>query len=105
MTRDVTARTSPTPASSSPKSGRLAESRRAHTIAAECDAIAAGAAALRHRITMGRYAGHEAGAYSGYAMCSLLDTVAGDRTRDDNVAQRLRHDAFGVVRHLERDTP
>lgn len=103
MTRDGT-RTSETSSSASAKPARLAESRR-RTIAAECDAIAAGAAALRHRITMGRYAGHEAGAYSGYAMCGLLDTVAGDRTRDDNVAQRLRHDALGVVRHLERDTP
>lgn len=102
MTRDGT-RTSETSSSASAKPARLAESRR-RTIAAECDAIAAGAAALRHRITMGRYAGHEAGAYSGYAMCGLLDTVAGDRTRDDNVAQRLRHDALGVVRHLERDT-
>lgn len=65
----------------------------------------AGAAVLRQRVTVGRYAGHEAGAYSGYAVCALLETLASDRTRDDGAARRLRHDALAVVRQLRAALP
>lgn len=68
----------------------------------EGNEIAAAAAALRHRLVMGRYAGFAAGFDAGLCVCAILDTLARDRGRDMR-SQRLRLDALRLARHVNAD--